>query len=904
MDKDKEIHSMASRKEVDIIMTGLLILVISAAGYRLSSSDFSPMTAVKSIPMEDSANPVQDLNQSTEEPFQVSREIEAPDIPDAVNDQSTPRHWYTLTPGQSWMIELPNGARLVGRVERVWDIDDERHMNATVSSPMPAMVGMKWSRGGFAGTIQSPRQNLAYVLSSEGGGELQITEMLLSELICAKPLEGQKLLESGTPVLAGIPRPTNEVPIAMAAFPPPSLASVPVLRSRPVSGNVIYLDFDGETVTDSAWNNGSTIVAAPARLTDSQIQEVWRRVVADFEVFDVNVTTQASDYTNATPGRRTHVIITPTDTAAPGAGGVAYIGSFAGLYSRYCWAFIDTEAKACAEVISHEAGHTLGLFHDGRTSPAEEYYAGHGSGPTGWAPIMGVGYYRELTQWSKGEYPNANNSEDDLAVMSGLIPYLADDHGATTGTATAIIGSTVDGRTERNTDNDMFSVSLTSGAHTIYLQPANYGNLDAVLEVLNSGGGIIATSNPPNLLSATASFNLASPQNVYLRVRGTGKPAGDDPGYTGYSSLGSYTLFGFGDQQQPPSAPFGLTIKRISGSQLQLSWQVTLGATNYLVYRNGDFWTSRTNTVVIDKGLTPSTTYSYVVRAENGYGLSNPSEPAAISTPTDDEFIMDGESDFASYLVSSPGMVIHVAVRGSRLYVSTWSPGSDGAGFGSDHHLFVSDTLLPAATTPAPWAKRGLIAIPGNKPYLAGESTTTYAGWFNTSGGTTLFKPPVNSLQMEGSIDLLAEFGAIPEYIYVASVAYQTEDADLSDIFKGRINAQAPAAVIANDNLEPQEFLQIPIASIRDTSMDGIYDVLSPDYDFRIHSLAANTNDQPVLNWRSAPGGSYRIMYSSNLMAHDWQLIGVRSNSFEQWGQSFTDTNAPAMERYYLLEIP
>lgn len=31
------------------------------------------------------------------------------------------------------------------------------------------------------------------------------------------------------------------------------------------------------------------------------------------------------------------------------------------------------------------------------------------SGANGWAPIMGVGYYQELTQWSKGEYAGANN---------------------------------------------------------------------------------------------------------------------------------------------------------------------------------------------------------------------------------------------------------------------------------------------------------------------------------------------------------------------------------------------------------------------------------------------------------------------------------------------------------------
>lgn len=32
------------------------------------------------------------------------------------------------------------------------------------------------------------------------------------------------------------------------------------------------------------------------------------------------------------------------------------------------------------------------------------------------APIMGMSYNKPVTQWSKGEYSNANNKEDDTAV--------------------------------------------------------------------------------------------------------------------------------------------------------------------------------------------------------------------------------------------------------------------------------------------------------------------------------------------------------------------------------------------------------------------------------------------------------------------------------------------------------
>ncbi|WP_305803521.1 hypothetical protein, partial [Thiolapillus sp.] len=59
------------------------------------------------------------------------------------------------------------------------------------------------------------------------------------------------------------------------------------------------------------------------------------------------------------------------------------------------------------------------MSHDGTSSAG--YYSGHGDGFVSWAPIMGVGYYKNVTQWSKGEYPDASQVQDDLAIIDGKL---------------------------------------------------------------------------------------------------------------------------------------------------------------------------------------------------------------------------------------------------------------------------------------------------------------------------------------------------------------------------------------------------------------------------------------------------------------------------------------------------
>ena len=273
-----------------------------------------------------------------------------------------------------------------------------------------------------------------------------------------------------------------------------------LLHSRPGATKVIYLDFDGHVTTGTPWNildtGGLDIVSAPFDLDGlplsfnsaerERIQYIWQRVAEDYSPFDIDVTTQdpgiealrKTDTSDTSYGVR--VVISPT----PWYGlihnfypaGIAYVGSFTSSSDTPCYVFaedLSNDEKDIADAASHEAGHTLGLHHDGVTG-GDAYYYGQGN----WAPIMGSGMYRDVTQWSKGEYSGANNKEDDLAVMQTFgISYRADDHGNSIGTATALTGTSISasGVIETRGDVDMFSFRCGAGPVSFTVDPAPAG---------------------------------------------------------------------------------------------------------------------------------------------------------------------------------------------------------------------------------------------------------------------------------------------------------------------------------------------------------------------------------------------------------------------------------------------
>ncbi|MFZ9854939.1 MAG: PKD domain-containing protein, partial [Limisphaerales bacterium] len=327
------------------------------------------------------------------------------------------------------------------------------------------------------------------------------------------------------------------------------------LHSSLGASRVIQLDFNGASVSGTVWNEawfqGQSFVApafdrdgTPRSLNAverAQIVEIWKRVSEDFAPFDVDVTT-AEDAGAISSGRGIRVLVTPMAQLFSGYSGISYVGSFGSSGHRWNTVLVFPDAigldqtKAIAEAISHQVGHSLGLFHHGLLG-GSPVFAGIGSGDASWAPIMGDASVRSLSRWSRGDYAGADNAQDDIAVIqSGGLPLREDDHGDSVDAASHLpLGTrwTVGGLVGRIDDRDVFAFESGQGVVSLQVSPEEVGaNLDVEARLLDSSGVTVAESAPVDTLGSR--FDLVVPAGRYfLVVMGNG-----------YGSLGRYTVAG------------------------------------------------------------------------------------------------------------------------------------------------------------------------------------------------------------------------------------------------------------------------------------------------------------------------------------------------------------------------
>ena len=227
-----------------------------------------------------------------------------------------------------------------------------------------------------------------------------------------------------------------------------------------------------------------------------------------------------------------------------------------------------------------------------------------------------------------------------------------------------------------------------------------------------------------------------------------------------------FVLFGCsgnspGDSK-PLSAPSNLTAIAVSSSQIDLSWNASAdnaGSVRYTITRNdGTTFTSSTHSYS-DTGLSPTTEYSYTVRAMDAEkNISGASNTASATTPAE---ASDSDSP------SVPADFVAIAVSSSQINLS-WSASTDNIGvvrykiarndgttFTSSTHSY-SDTGLSPATeysytvsalddagnqsgrSDAASARTGVVQANSILPVTADNSIVDYSSERNVNmGGTT-----------------------------------------------------------------------------------------------------------------------------------------------------------------------
>lgn len=480
-------------------------------------------------------------------------------------------------------------------------------------------------------------------------------------------------------------------------------ANVFNLHSRPGSSKTVFLDFDGHIITGTAWNSstGVTSYAAVAYDLDGnsadfsneermRIAEIWHRIAEDYSPFDIDVTTQQPVSFGPSVGR----LLFTRNTDAKGvampsqtAGGVAYVNvfglsSYATTYSPALVYFNQLGsgfAPYMAEAASHEFGHNLGLSHDGVIDGTQNskclnttgYFCGLGTGYVSWAPIMGVGYYTNVTEWSKGEYFSANNTQDDLNIISGKLGYRPDDTGNITAGAKPLVIDTAGNITvttpefdpantspinkgviETGTDIDVFSLDVGVGPVNITVKPAwaafprnstRGANLDIDIKLYDQYGVVVA-SDPIDDTFATITTTLVAGR-YYLAVSGIGNAVTP---YSDYGSLGEYFISGIvtpvvADTMPPNPNPMSWAQAPLAQGKNSISMAASTayddsGVVEYQFQClsggsaciNSAWQTSPSYTI---NGLSPGTSYTFAVVARDASGnVTQPSLNASATT--------------------------------------------------------------------------------------------------------------------------------------------------------------------------------------------------------------------------------------------------------------------------------
>lgn len=287
-------------------------------------------------------------------------------------------------------------------------------------------------------------------------------------------------------------------------------------RRQMCSVTTLLLDFEGQNAIDgSQWGISGTFNCPTSGLAAGKKDSITMMVTEDYYPFNVRVTRNEQEFNSASYPKMRIIIsrknarIMTSPILAPYPG-VAYVSSILWNDNTPCFVFANEftggdRIKKIAEAISHELGHTFGLYHQGEPDGSVCGFLGEyrfASGDFSLSAIMGNPYQGKASRWIVGPSMmlECGTLQNDAEVIGSIAGYKNESFGSSFTGAPTLSTNSLSGVLVNANSQHAFR-KTTAG--TKMLKVISAGNLDVKVAVYNS-----PTSTTPTIYDDPNSLNL------------------------------------------------------------------------------------------------------------------------------------------------------------------------------------------------------------------------------------------------------------------------------------------------------------------------------------------------------------------------------------------------------------